>query len=105
MRVISATTSFSSLFSVEHVGDVGDVAAVDIVFAGVSRLVRADVEAIEPPFKRLGLSVRGAGGEHTAAGAGGIVDISPSARLMVTEGEIARRLYQGVKTLWAEEKR
>ena len=49
--------------------------------------------------------MRGAGGEHTAAGAGGIVDISPSARLMVTEGEIARRLYQGVKTLWAEEKR
>jgi hypothetical protein len=32
------------------------------------------------------------------------VDISPAARLMVTEGEIARRLYQGVKTLWAEEK-
>jgi len=64
----------------------------------------ADVEAIKPLCKRLGLSVRGAGGEHTAAGEGGIVDISPSARLMVTEGEIARRLYQGVKTLWAEEK-
>jgi creatine kinase len=64
----------------------------------------ADVEALEPLCKRLGLSVRGAGGEHTAAGEGGIVDISPSARLMVTEAEVARRLYQGVKTLWAEEK-
>jgi creatine kinase len=63
----------------------------------------ADVEALEPLCKRLGLSVRGAGGEHTAAGEGGIVDISPSARLMVTEAEVARRLYQGVKTLWAEE--
>ncbi|MBW1833169.1 MAG: arginine kinase [Deltaproteobacteria bacterium] len=64
----------------------------------------ADVEALKPLCKRLGLSVRGAGGEHTAAGEGGIVDISPSARLMVTEAEVARRLYQGVKTLWAEEK-
>ncbi|MBW2720544.1 MAG: hypothetical protein JRD94_19010 [Deltaproteobacteria bacterium] len=64
----------------------------------------ANLEALEPLCKRLGLSVRGAGGEHTAAGEGGIVDISPSARLMVTEAEVARRLYQGVKTLWAEEK-
>jgi creatine kinase len=65
----------------------------------------ADLEAIKPLCKRLGLSVRGAGGEHTAGGEGGMVDISPTVRLMVTEGEIARRLYQGVKTLWAEEKR
>lgn len=33
--------------------------------------------------KPLGLSVRGLGGEHTAIGADGTVDISPSARLMV----------------------
>ncbi|MBW2461212.1 MAG: arginine kinase [Deltaproteobacteria bacterium] len=64
----------------------------------------ADVQALKPRCKGLGLSVRGAGGEHTAAGEGGIVDISPSARLMVTEGEIARRLYQGVKDLWKEER-
>jgi len=63
-----------------------------------------DVQALKPRCKDLGLSVRGAGGEHTAAGEGGIVDISPSARLMVTEGEIARRLYEGVKALWAEER-
>ena len=63
----------------------------------------ADVAALKPLCKQLGLSVRGAGGEHTAAGEGGIVDISPSARLMVTEGQIARRLYDGVKALWAEE--
>ncbi|MDT8418829.1 MAG: hypothetical protein RQ754_00205 [Desulfuromonadales bacterium] len=47
----------------------------------------------------LGLSVRGAGGEHTDAGAGGLVDISPSARLKVTEGEICRHLYEGIAAL------
>ena len=34
--------------------------------------------------KPLGLSVRGLGGEHTPIGADGTVDISPSARLMVS---------------------
>jgi len=53
--------------------------------------------------KKLGLSVRGVGGEHTSAGAGGVVDISPRARLQVTEGEICRQLYAGVKTLWEKE--
>lgn len=62
-----------------------------------------DVASVKATCKGRGLSVRGAGGEHTAAGKGGIVDISPSARLMVTEGEIARRLYRGVEALWAEE--
>ena len=59
--------------------------------------------ALKPLARQLGLSVRGAGGEHTAAGAGGIVDISPGARLQITEGEIARTLYAGVKALWALE--
>ena len=53
--------------------------------------------------KTLGLSVRGAGGEHTDAGTGGVVDISPSARLQVTEAEICRRLYAGVAALWEQE--
>ncbi len=63
----------------------------------------SNVDLLKPVAKKLGLSVRGAGGEHTAAGAGGIVDLSPSARLMVSEGEIARKLYQGAKQMWALE--
>ena len=35
--------------------------------------------------KPLGLSVRGLGGEHTPIGKDGTVDISPSARLCITE--------------------
>ena len=62
-----------------------------------------NVDGLKPVARKLGLSVRGAGGEHTAAGEGGIVDLSPSARLMITEGQIARRLYEGVKALWALE--
>jgi hypothetical protein len=42
--------------------------------------------------KPLGLSVRGLGGEHTAIGADGTVDISPSARLMVCLFELTIRL-------------
>jgi creatine kinase len=38
----------------------------------------------------LGLSVRGLGGEHTPIGADGTVDISPSARLMVSVNLIPR---------------
>lgn len=60
----------------------------------------ADMDQLKPVARQLGLSIRGAGGEHTAAGEGGIVDISPSARLQITEAEIARRLYAGVKELW-----
>ncbi|MEP0940567.1 MAG: phosphagen kinase [Rhizobiaceae bacterium] len=47
----------------------------------------------------LGLAVRGLGGEHTPVGADGTVDISPRARLCVTEGEIVSRLYQGIARL------
>ena len=42
-----------------------------------------DVSQAKAKAKEFGLSVRGAGGEHTEAGEGGIVDISPSARLMI----------------------
>jgi hypothetical protein len=52
----------------------------------------------------FGLSVRGAGGEHSDAGHGGLVDISPRARLGVTETEIMQRLYKGTAALWSLEK-
>jgi len=48
----------------------------------------SDVSEAKKVCKALGLSVRGIGGEHTDAGAGGIVDISPSARLQIQEAEI-----------------
>ncbi|MEE9374738.1 MAG: phosphagen kinase [Rhizobiaceae bacterium] len=51
----------------------------------------------------LGLSVRGIGGEHTPVGDDGTVDISPSARFCITEGEILASLYQGIALLKAEE--
>ena len=63
-----------------------------------------DLAALKAVAKKLKLSVRGAGGEHSDAGAGGVVDISPSVRLMVSESEIAQQLYTAVKTLWAMEK-
>ena len=47
----------------------------------------------------LGLSVRGTGGEHTPIGADGTVDISPRARLFITEAKIIEALYTGVKKL------
>jgi creatine kinase len=62
---------------------------------------------LEPAKKAaldFGLSVRGAGGEHSDAGQGGLVDISPSARLGVTETEIMQCLYKGAAALWSLEK-
>jgi len=47
----------------------------------------------------LGLSVRGLGGEHTPIGADGTIDLSPSARLMITEAEIVAYLYKGITLL------
>lgn len=67
------------------------------------RLMSSGMDALKAQCRELGLSVRGAGGEHTAAGAGGVVDISPSARLMISEAEIARRLYSGAQELWGRE--
>lgn len=62
-----------------------------------------DLTRVKSEAKALGLAVRGAGGEHSAAGEGGLVDISPSARLGVTEREIMRRLYDGAAALWTME--
>lgn len=63
----------------------------------------SDLTRLEKETKALGLAVRGAGGEHSGAGEGGLVDISPSARLGVTEMQIMRRLYDGVARLWEME--
>jgi len=64
----------------------------------------ADVSEAKAVCKQLGLSVRGVGGEHTAAGVGGIVDISPSARFCIKEAEIITALYKGIEKLMAKEK-
>merc|ERR1712226_1208870 len=63
----------------------------------------ADVTEAKSVCKQLGLSVRGVGGEHTAAGKGGIVDISPSARFCIREAEIITALYKGIDQLIAKE--
>jgi len=62
-----------------------------------------DLDTVTAEAKKLGLAVRGAGGEHSAAGADGLVDISPSARLGVSEMVIMQRLYDGVAKLWEME--
>jgi len=53
--------------------------------------------------KPLGLSVRGLGGEHTPIGAGGICDISPSARFCISEAQIITALYHGIRLLKEKE--
>ena len=62
-----------------------------------------DLSRLKGKAKALGLAVRGAGGEHSNPGEGGLVDISPSARLGVTEVEVMSRLYEGAKALWITE--
>ena len=62
-----------------------------------------DLSAVTDEAKKLGLAVRGAGGEHSDAGADGLVDISPSARLGVSEMQIMQRLFGGVAALWEME--
>ncbi len=63
-----------------------------------------NLERAKKAAQDFGLSVRGAGGEHSDAGHGGLVDISPSARLGVTESGIMQRLYEGTAALWSLEK-
>jgi creatine kinase len=62
-----------------------------------------DLTRLKQEAQNLGLAVRGAGGEHSGAGTDGLVDISPSARLGVTEMQIMQRLYDGAAALWAME--
>merc|ERR1719313_2353011 len=49
--------------------------------------------------KPLGLSVRGLGGEHTAIGSDGTIDLSPSSRFAIKESEIIVALYKGISQL------
>ena len=63
----------------------------------------SDLTRLKQEAQDLGLAVRGAGGEHSGAGTDGLVDISPSARLGVTEKQIMQRLYGGAAALWALE--
>jgi len=62
-----------------------------------------DLTKIKSIAKDCALSVRGAGGEHSDAGEDGLVDISPSARLGVTEKEVMQMLYDGANILWKQE--
>ncbi len=52
---------------------------------------------------KLNVSVRGIGGEHTAAGEGGIVDISPRGR-MIPENQVITQLYDAAAKLLSLEK-
>jgi creatine kinase len=63
----------------------------------------ADLTHLKQEAQNFGLAIRGAGGEHSAASADGLVDISPTARLGVTEVQIMQRLYDGAAALWAME--
>jgi hypothetical protein len=54
---------------------------------------------VKAACKSLGLSARGHNGEHTHISADGLVDISPSSRLMVEEVAIICNLYQGIKKI------
>jgi protein-arginine kinase len=50
-------------------------------------------------FETLGLSVRGSSGDHSPIGADGILEISPTRRLFVTEREILANLFEGLRQL------
>ena len=53
--------------------------------------------------KELGLQARGLSGEHSGMDERGTADISPMARFGVTEAEVTRRLYEGLRALYALE--
>ncbi len=63
-----------------------------------------DLDGIKAIAKAKGLAVRGAAGEHSDAGNDGLVDVSPSARLGVTEKTVMQKLYTGIQDLWEMEK-
>ncbi len=63
------------------------------------------VDRVKEIAAPLGLGIRGMGGEHTPIGADGTVDVSPRARLCITEGEIVSRLYEGIGQLIEAERR
>eukprot|EP01068_Selenidium_serpulae_P003726 Selendium_serpulae@DN3262_c0_g1_i1.p1 len=59
----------------------------------------ATLDGVKAVCSPMGLSVRGLGGEHTAAGKDGTVDISPRARLFISEREIVEKLSNSVREL------
>lgn len=67
-------------------------------------LCAAGLPTLKRKAKALKLSVRGAGGEHSDPGKGGLVDISPKARLGVAEVNIMQKLFDGIDALWQAEK-
>ncbi|MBT4935105.1 MAG: arginine kinase [Rhodospirillaceae bacterium] len=62
-----------------------------------------NLEHVKQTASGLSLAVRGVSGEHSDAGEDGIVDISPRARLGVTESQIMQCLYDGSVALWSLE--
>lgn len=63
------------------------------------------VDKVKIICSKLGLSVRGVGGEHTPIGKDGTVDLSPSSRLFVTEAQVIESLYNGIEELTSIEKK
>jgi hypothetical protein len=63
-----------------------------------------NVDKLKAILKEAGVnvSVRGAGGEHTAAGSDGLVDVSPRGR-MIPENVVITELYQAASKLLALE--
>lgn len=53
--------------------------------------------------KSFGLQARGLSGEHSQMDEAGTADISPMARFGVTEGEVTRRLFEGLRKLYEME--
>ena len=63
------------------------------------------VEKLEAFAGTMEMDCRGSGGEHTAAGEGGRVDISNKRRLGKSEAELVQTMIDGVCTFIAMEKR
>lgn len=82
-------------------------ASVHVKLPALTADGQADPHGNSPKCKAvagpLGLSVRGTGGEHTPIGSDGTVDISPRARLFISEKEIIQALFDGLKLLLAAE--
>lgn len=73
------------------------------IHVALPKLVK-DLVRLKSIAKYHGLSVRGLGGEHTAYGEGGVVDISPRARLGKTEAEIVKELFMGIAQMLEEDR-
>lgn len=50
--------------------------------------------------ERVGLSVCGTAGDHTPIGADGLLALSPTRRLFVSERAVIAKLFEGVRQLW-----